>query len=306
MTKPSSAARRSFAVASTSGVAAEMARTALPRGNAVDAVVAGVLGACAEHPGVLLGALQLLVRGPAIGARAIDGRMRQPGRGTRRPRGFVDEAIPAAARVAVPGLPSALATAATAYGMTALAKVAAPALDLAKATSKPRAKVLGRVARMGAAALREPAFAEPWLDKCGVLAGGLLTEADLAEAEATIVEGELDVARVPWWDEVEAVTKAGGPAFGALAVADTRGMLAIACWDVAEVDAGGFALEALELVAPPRAVPVMRGETRVGPGTKLPSPAPIGIDGDLAYVAAAGQGPPAFGDEGAVRVARPR
>ena len=34
----SSVARRSFAVAATSGVALEIARSALPKGNAIDAV----------------------------------------------------------------------------------------------------------------------------------------------------------------------------------------------------------------------------------------------------------------------------
>ncbi len=310
MTKPSSVARRSFAVAASSGVVADVARSMLPRGNAVDAVVAGVMAACAEHPGVLLGALQVLVRGPAVGARAVDGRTRQPGRGTRRPRGFVGGDIPPSARVAVPGLPSALATVATAFGLTPLAKAAAPALELAKTTSKARAKVLGRVARMGAAALREPAFVEPWLETTGVLAGGVMTAEDLAEAEATIAEVAEDGKRVPWWDEVATATD-GALDYGVVAAADTRGTLAIACWDVAT---GGVAVEALDLVAPLRAFPVMRGETRVTPGTKLASPAPIAIAGDIAYVALRDEAPPAFGDERtaeraenrALHVVRPR
>ena len=39
------------------------AREALVRGNAVDAVVAGVLAAVAEAPGVFLGPLQVLIAG---------------------------------------------------------------------------------------------------------------------------------------------------------------------------------------------------------------------------------------------------
>lgn len=269
--------RRSWSVASSSGAAEDAARAVLPAGNAADAIVAGVFGACAAHPGVLLGSLQVLVAGPAVGARAIDGRAMQPGRGTRRPRGFVEGAeIPLAARVAVPGLPSALATTSTAYGMMTLAKAAAPGLELAKSVSKARAKVLGRIARMGAAALREPLVAEPWLEVAGVLAGGLLTAADLAECAATIHELDTEgTLRAPWADSDD--PRSGESAV--LAVADSRGMLAIACW---EQPSDGLRIEALDLVAPLLAIPVRRGATRVTPGTRLRSASPIRIEADVA------------------------
>lgn len=273
--------RREWSVASSSPAAEDAARAVLPGGNAADAIVAGVLGACAAHAAVLLGSLQVIITGPAIGARAVDGRARQPGRGTRRPRGFVDEAsIPNAARVAVPGLPSALATTSTAFGMLSLTKAAAPALELAKATSKERARVLGRVARMGGAALREALVLEPWLEVAGVLAGGLLTPEDVAEAAATIEEIERgDVLRVPWWAE------GNDRVASVLAVADSRGTLAIACWENPDE---GVRIEALDLIAPLVAEPVRRGATRVAPGTRISAPSPIRIEGDVARGQAGG------------------
>lgn len=272
-------------VASSSRAAEDAARAVLPGGNAADAIVAGVLAACAASPSVLLGSLQVLLHGPTLGARAIDGRSRQPGRGTRRPRGFVDSAsIPDAAHVAVPGLPSALATTSTAFGILPLLKAAGPALELAKVTSKARAKVLGRVARMGGAALREALIADPWLEVAGVLAGGLLTMEDLAEASASIEE--LDASegtiRVPWGDPSDPETTG---TTAVLAVADTRGSLAIACWH--EPDQG-LRIEALDLIAPLLAVPVRRGETRVSPGTRLAAAAPITLKGDVAEAEVAG------------------
>ncbi len=274
--------RRSWSVASSSRAAEDAARAVLPAGNAADAIVAGVFGACAANPGVLLGSLQVLLVGPAVGARAIDGRAMQPGRGTRRPRGFVEGAdIPPAARVAVPGLPSALATTSTAFGMMTLAKAAAPGLELAKSVSKARAKVLGRIARMGAAALREPLVAEPWLEVAGVLAGGLLTAEDLAECAATIHEVErADTLRVPWGRADETASDVA-----ALAVADSRGMLAVACW---EQPTEGVRIDAVDLIAPLLAIPVRRGATRVTPGTRLSAPSPIRVVGDVAEAHAGG------------------
>ena len=56
--------------------------------------------------------------------------------------------------------------------------------------------------------------------------------------------------------------------------ADTRGLVAVACYE-APVD--GIAIPALGLVASPVAAPVMRGETRLRPGAALPAAAPIAL-----------------------------
>ncbi|MGC4065984.1 MAG: hypothetical protein QM784_15310 [Polyangiaceae bacterium] len=73
-------------------VAAEAAdECLLAGGSAVAAVLCGFFAAAGAYSGVLLGPLSLLVAGVGSGARAFDGRLRQPGLGTKRPRGFRDE-----------------------------------------------------------------------------------------------------------------------------------------------------------------------------------------------------------------------
>src|SRR5581483_10997081 len=83
------------AAAATDRYVAAAARDALAQGNAVDAVLTAVLVAAARSPAVFLGSLQVLVGGAGAGLLAIDGRVRQPGAGVPRPRGFVgDGAVP--------------------------------------------------------------------------------------------------------------------------------------------------------------------------------------------------------------------
>lgn len=271
--------RRKFSVAASNPNVVAAASSVLPRGNAVDALVAGVLAACADSRAVLLGPLQILVAGPGIGVRAVDGRSRQPGRGTRRPRGFrPEDPIAPASRVASPCLPSALAAAVAAFGTLTLSRVAGPALELAKARSKARAKVLGRVARVGPLALSETDIQSELTAAAGLLAGGLLTAEDLATATTELVAcpdgstADGNLTRIPW---------ASSEGLGAehtrvLAIADSRGALAVACWQDAE---DGLSIEALDLVAPYAAHPVLRGEVRTAPGVTLDAPSPIALAG---------------------------
>ncbi len=151
----------------------------LGKGNAVDAVVAGVFAACAIAPGVLLGPVQILVGGAGAGLLAIDGRVRQPGLGAPRPRGFMSaEEIPDAARVGVPWLPAAMSAAIATMGTATFNQVLAPAVALAKNT--PRKDVLARIAARGPRAIEEHALAVELLAAAGRPAGGLLTTDDLA------------------------------------------------------------------------------------------------------------------------------
>ena len=71
----------------------------------------------------------------------------------------------------------------------------------------------------------------------------------------------------------------------ALAVADSRGMLAVACW---EQPTEGVRIDAVDLIAPLLAIPVRRGATRVTPGTRLSAPSPIRVVGDVAEAHAGG------------------
>lgn len=166
------------AVASTPEVES-VAEEILGKGNAVDAVVAGVFAACALSPGVLLGPVQVLVGGAGAGLLAIDGRVRQPGIGAPRPRGFTSaEEIPDAARVGVPWLPAAMSVAIATMGTATFNHVLSPAVALAKGT--PRAEVLGRIASRGPRALEEGRLGGELLAAAGRPSGGLLTTDDLS------------------------------------------------------------------------------------------------------------------------------
>jgi gamma-glutamyltranspeptidase/glutathione hydrolase len=264
------------AAAASQAHVAQAAREALSGGNAVDAVVAGVLEAAAVSPGVLLGPVQVLVGGTGAGLVAIDGRVRQPGLDAPRPRGFVaDEAVPEAARIGAPALPAALATALALLGTATLTRVARAASKQAAAVSSERAAVLGALARHGAPALATEPVATELVHAAGRAARGLLTLADLAAPRPEVVRRqERDLAprgvfTAPW--EAGA---ADGSATQVVIAADGRGMVAAAAFeDVSE----GLAIPALGLIAPPFATPVMRGHVRVRPGQPLPACAPVAL-----------------------------
>jgi hypothetical protein len=259
--------RRAAAVASLQ-VASDAASALLAKGNAVDAVVAGVLAAAGAHDSVLLGPVQLLVGGAGAGLRAIDGRTRQPGKGAARPRGFQPEDdVPKAARVAVPALPAALAAALASFGKSSAAAVFAPGIEAARGAPE-RKRLLERLARRGPSALSEEAIARELVAAGGRLAGGVLTEDDLAdvrpETAACAIEsvGERRAARAPWRSGVRSGR------VHAVAAADSRGVLAVACFEVTDE---GVLVEGLGLVAPLLAEPVLRGTTRVRPGEARPA-----------------------------------
>ncbi len=288
--------------------AAEAATVLLTKGNAVDAVIAGVFAAAAVNPSVLLGPVQLLLGGAGLGLRAIDGRTQQPGRGVARPRGFVSESeISPAARVGVPALPAALASTLATSGASTLAQVMAPALALATAARKA---VLVRISQRGPAALADDVISAELVASAGRIAGGVLTKDDLDQLRPPFVASEMSAlpggarraAFVPW--RAAAVLGAAGATpldatrTRIVAAADHKGLLAIACYEVHDV---GLTIPELDLVAPFTAAPVLRGETRVRPGEPRPAAAPISIselqgmmDLALAFTGSA-DGEPALG-----------
>ncbi len=276
MVRVDAVGRRRAAAASESHVA-DAAREVLVRGNAVDAVVAGVLMACAESPGVLLGPVQLLAGGSGAGLIAFDGRVRQPGLGTRRPRGFVsDEEIPEAARVGVPVLPATLATALASLGAVTLLRASGPAIAWARSRSPERARLLEAIGRRGAPALVDDGVASELTSVAGRAARGLLTPEDLAAGRPVVVgcdERALEPSgalTAPWrGDHVEDASFTH-----VVAAIDLRGLASVACYDVRTE---GVAVPALGLVAPRYASPVLRGKPRVSPGEPRPAAAPIAL-----------------------------
>ncbi len=251
-------------------------REALRTGNAVDAVVAGVLAAAAESPGVLLGPVQMLVGGAGAGLLALDGRVRQPGLGAPRPRGVrAGEHVPPEARVGVPVLPATVATALASAGSTTLRRAAGPAIEAARSLSPERARVVEMVAHRGAAILAEDAFVVELLAVAGRACGGALTREDLAAARPTMTS--CDEKSLPDGFLVAPWRTAPAPDASCahvVAAADARGLAAVACY---EAPLEGLAVPLLGLIAPPFATPVRRGETRVPPGEPRPAASPIAL-----------------------------
>jgi gamma-glutamyltranspeptidase/glutathione hydrolase len=278
-------ARAAAVVLASDPDVAAVGNAILGRGNAVDAVVAGVFAAAGLHASVLLGPVQVLIGGAGAGLRAVDGRVRQPGLGNPRPRGFLPgDAIPDAARVGVPALPAALLAAATTYGNLGVAAVVGPGTELARARSKPRASVLQRLSERGPAAFAEAFLAEELTLAAGRMAGGLLSSQDMDELRPVLTRASVhdaeqgrEVITVPWGaSSVRGVLAVPSPGADVrvIVAADRNGLLAVGCY---EVPRAGLAIDAFDLVAPFKATPVLRGETRVKPGEPRGSAAPIAL-----------------------------
>lgn len=263
-------------------------------GDALGAVVTGFFAAAGDSPGVLFGAVGLIVAQVGMGVRAFDGRQRQPGLGQRRARGLAPgDVVPTAARVAVPGGITALLVALRYARNSSLTKILAPGIALAKkAGCERRAEALDAIARLGPAALASPAISRPLIHLAGPSEGGAIGLSDLefipeldqpARAEGRRrtppwADERLEAAHVPdadWQDE--ALRQHG------LCVNDASGGLAALCYDNA---LSGLRVDALELVLPLGAIPVRRGLPRIVPGRFLPAPSPLSIelgDGDVPF-----------------------
>ena len=268
----------------------------LSGGSALGAVLCGFFAAAGGHAGVLLGPVSIVVAGAGVGARAFDGRLRQPGLGTRRPRGFQDgEAIPEAARVAIPAGVSAALVALAYDGTQKLGSIIKPGVQRAQRGNAPeRASLLRRVRAVGPSALQEPSFVRALLRVAGPSEGGLLTPTDFGasfEVDQPAVERPLSdglLVEAPWAGEDTPLPEGSDLGIGCSVISvDVRGLFAALSYRRVT---DGFAFEDIELEAPLGAIPVMRGVTRVGPGAPLPAPAPIGLrrdaDGNLVEVLA--------------------
>lgn len=266
-------------------VAEAMAAATLGRSNAVDVVVGGLFAYAAVEASLLLGPVQILVGGPGAGLQAIDGRVRQPGLGAPRPRGFVPgESIPAVASVGVPCFSAAVLSALAAYGTRTINQAVSPAIDVAKGHDDARAKMIAQVARHGPTFLQRPEVGPLLLERFGRLAGGLLTSDDLIATAPTVEtvpiykaegngEARPEFALLP---NAASARNAGATRLALLMAVDAHGLF---CTAVAEIHAEALQIEELGLSAPRLAEPVLRGEPRITPGTARPSSAPIALVG---------------------------
>lgn len=244
-------------------------------GSALSAVVGAYFVAAGLLPGVLLAEVTLLTAAVGGDVRVFDGRLRQPGLGAKRPRGFTaEDEIPASAYVAVPSAVQAVLIG-LAYEKSAVAsKLVRLGVKAANGCgAKRRAAALGRIAAVGAAAFVEAVIAHPLLAVAGPSQGGLLTRQDLGHSPSLDNAGKV-LARdehgvavgVPW--EL-ATTKAGKGVFAPLSIVavDAHGRFAaLTCAAALK----GVEIDELQLIAPKAAVPVTRGVTRVQPGSALP------------------------------------
>ncbi|HEY3495935.1 MAG TPA: hypothetical protein VGK73_14655 [Polyangiaceae bacterium] len=251
--------------------------------SAVAAVIAGFFAAAGRHADVLLGPTTVLVAGVGSGGRVFDVRLRQPGLGTKRPRGFRDgETVPAAARVALPATIPAFAVALAYDRVTTLSSLAKRGVGAAtESGSAERAAVLRRIAEVGPRAIAESAFVRPLLHVASPSEGGLLTPADFTGPSKLDVPAEERRARgkvvleAPW---AEDDPPPGAPSlFEGICAVDARGVYATLGY--ARISEG-LAVEALGLVAPLAATPVARGTPRVRPGEAIACPAPLAIELD--------------------------
>lgn len=280
------------AAASTASSAAARAAAAViieAGGTAVDAVIAGFLAAAGERPGVLLAPAVALVAGTGAGARAYDGRSVQPGLGSARPRGFVaDAAIPDAAFASAPRSIAMLVLLHGHRGRTSLSVLARDGIAAAEAQGeKARASLIRRVGAAGVLALRSTEVARALIAAAGSVAGGMLTERDLEEARpaetdavTTALDSGTNVFTSPW-------PSLAASAVGAEAVVacDGRGIVAAIAYTPTVT---GVLVPELGISLSRDAVPVLRGVTRVAPGTPLEAPAPVALLGRKGFWAAVG------------------
>jgi gamma-glutamyltranspeptidase/glutathione hydrolase len=252
-------------------------------GSAVGAVLAGFFAAAGGYSGVLLSPLTILVAGIGTGGRAFDGRLRQPGLGTKRPRGFLpEEAIPTAARIAIPGSVAAAAVANAYDGAKSLGSLVKHGILRAeRAGADGRAEVLGRVRSLGQGAFAEQSFSRPFLRLAGPSEGGLVTPSDLTNitnidhAATTRHVAGSDFLEPPWSETSLAEPLPPELGIGAVVCAvDVRGVFAAVSYFR---PSDGLEIDDLALLAPYVAVPTQRGVPRQTPGSPLPAPAPIAV-----------------------------
>jgi hypothetical protein len=271
---------RAALAAASQPIAAAAAQRLLDAGaSAADAVVAGFFADAGRAADVLLAPAVAVVAGAGVGGRAFDGRAVQPGRGAARPRGVPGGApVPPAARAAAPGSLAMLALLHAYRGRASLRDLVKPGVEAARAAgASARAELLERIGKTGVLALRSDDVTRPLLSAFGPAEGGMLTVEDLTEgvpveATATKVPGVAGYAFVAPWSRSEASPQA--VACEVVVAADGRdGLAALAYEPVGDE----LAAPALELTMPRCAVPVLRGVTRVAPGTPLPASAPVAI-----------------------------
>jgi hypothetical protein len=249
-------------------------------GSAADAAIAGFLAHAGADPGVLLAPVVAIVAGVGAGARVIDGRTLQPGKGAPRPRGWKSEAeVPLAARIGVPRSLGVMTLLHASRGKTSVSQLVKPgALAAENAGALARANLLRRFGTSGQTALRSDDFVGALVAAAGPVVGGALTAEDLETAlpedvpgKTTNVAADTAVISVPWEAPLGRFADAE-----VILASDGRGIVIALAYVPARVE-DGLSVPELGLVLGANAHPVRRGIPRTKPGTPLDMPAPIAV-----------------------------
>ena len=262
-------------------VAEDVAEQMLITGaSALSATLAGFFAAAGASADVLLSPLTLIFAGLGEGARAFDGRARQPGLGAKRPRGLrPEDSIPPPARAAVPTGIAALLVAHAYDPSTSLRRLVQSGLSRAREVGAiERAAYLERLSCVGAAALAEARYVRPMLAVAGPSEGGLMTPSDFSQtpildyAAYHDVVGPTEARLRPPWHGAEIEPK---PDTWSICTMDRKGIFVAL---TVECAAQRLCIQQLELEVPLVAKPVMRGVSRITPGEFIPTPTPAWIE----------------------------
>lgn len=239
--------------------------------------LAGYLAAAGYHPGVLLSSAAILVHGLGV-SRAFDGRLRQPGIGSRRPRGFVKgEHVPQSAYITAPQIVPAMYVALGYDEDRRSGELFKAAVANAKrGGASRRAALLTRIKELGARTFVDPSIHRHLLHLAAPAQGGQLGAKDFEPLNVidvpTVVSNSTEMAAPSGqtyvdfpWSRATAPRPNCEP--GYISAVDRRGMGVLICY---ERTVSGAEVEELDLLAPLSAIPTLRGVSRVPPGQVLP------------------------------------
>lgn len=260
-------------VAASDDVALEAAEEAVRSGHSpLGVVVSSYLALAGHYPGVLWGPLGVLVHGLGV-SRCFDGRLRQPGVGGKRPRGYTDsETIPGAALIPAAQVVPALFVALSYDDERRYSELFKSGLAAAKrAGATRRGALLTRIKELGARAFMDPGLHRPLLHVGSAAEGGLLgakdfeppVSIDLPTQQTVEQAGEAKIT-FPWEPTSEPTP---GLDAGYIAALDRRGVGVLLRY---ERTVQGEHVDDWELLLPRVASPVLRGVTRTRPGQELP------------------------------------
>lgn len=268
-----------YALLATDDEAQEVGMAALASGaSALGSALCAYFYWAGRDRDLLFAPLSLLVGGVGSGVFAYDGRCRQPGKGAKRPRGFVSaEDIVPPAYASVPGSLAAIALAIAFHPGTTLTPCVKSGVQAAKGDGAlKRALLLEMIGSRGATTLQSGSVKKSFLATFGPIEGGGVTNDDLSPPEHVNLPAResLEGWKLPWCaaDDDEPIGR-----LHSIVAVDGRGLTVALSL---ERPHRPLSLEDFEVAVPALAQPVMRGVSRVSPGSSLSSFADLQIKKD--------------------------